>query len=132
MQKCSFFQFQASHFWHQKSINKSCFFKPRSWIIFFLFYLDLFKNGRLGDPFKIQWAPKWIPKSAKSHQKTTPGGHLLRSRKTLKHVDTPSGLNLRSFRVLRGFAFSNFNCTAVKEYMLFRFVAIAPITPRNT
>ena len=42
-----------------------------------------------------------------------------RSRKTLKHAETPSGLDLRSFHVLCCFAFSNFSVTAVNKYMIF-------------
>ena len=36
-----------------------------------LFMLVLYEKGRFGEPFKIQWAPKWDPKSTKWHQKAT-------------------------------------------------------------
>ena len=37
--------------------------------LFLLFFmLILYENNRLGDPFKIQCAPKWLPKSIKWQQ----------------------------------------------------------------
>ena len=67
-------------------------------------FFQKFKNGksggicRFGDPFKIQWAPKRDQKSTKwrkmneKHRCATLSGPF---QKTLKHVETPSGLNLR-------------------------------------
>ena len=56
MRKPLLYHFRPS-FWHQKSINKSCLFKPSSWKSNFSFSLDK-KMVDLGAPSKIQRAPE--------------------------------------------------------------------------
>ena len=55
-------------FWHQKSINKSCFFEPLHGHHFSHFTLIFSEKCNCWDPFKIQWAPNGVPKSAKRPQ----------------------------------------------------------------
>ena len=92
--------------------------------------LILYENGRFGDPFKIQRAPKWYPKSTKRCL-TAKRKHRCTFEKT-KCRETPSGLNLRFVYVLRCFAFSKDSDTVVKKCLFFLVVAVAPNTSRNT
>ena len=64
--------------------------------------------------------------------KSRQGARFLRSRKTLKHKETSSGLDIRFVYVLHCFAFSNFNGVMVARYMFFLVFAVAPNTSRNT
>ena len=63
---------------------------------------------RYNGPINCQLMPK-------SLSKNSPALLILRSRKTLKHCKTPSGLNRRSFGVFHCFAFSNFNVKLSKN-----------------
>ena len=63
--KSSFFIISGLPFWHNKSINQSCFFQPASLTSFVqsYFFSVCFKQSRFWDTFKIQWAPKWVQQS---------------------------------------------------------------------
>ena len=95
--------FQGISFWHQKSISKSCFSRHLRGLDF---KLILYENGRFGDPFKMQWAPTWDPKSTKwrqgtqkKHRCSSCWGVQEVTRETLKHAERPRGLDLGFFIV---------------------------------
>ena len=62
--------YQGLPFWHQNSINEYhvLFQDTFLHISFSSCMLILLENGRLGDPFKLQWAQKWDPTSTKWRQ----------------------------------------------------------------
>ena len=66
------FAFQGLSFWRTYLSTNHVFVKTPSWTPFCLnFILILYETDRFGDPFKIQMAPKWDPKSTKWHQNGT-------------------------------------------------------------
>ena len=92
------------------------------------FMLILFLNGRFEDPFKIQWAPKWDPKSTKWRQIVDISRKHLRLLLFLTH---------RSFQFWKSRFACQFSSTLVsilRNYVKFqpRCVRILPRTSMST
>ena len=68
MRKQFCLQFQASQFASQINLQIKFLFESPSWTPLSHFILICLESYNFRDPFKIQWAPKWHPKSPSGAQ----------------------------------------------------------------
>ena len=83
--KPCFLQFRASHFGIKNQSTNHVVSNPFLGPHFSRFMLIFIKKAHFRDPFKIQWAPQWVPKSTKwcpRAPKKYPGRSLFRGPET--------------------------------------------------
>ena len=120
------FASQTLPFWHRESIQKLCFSKKASWTPFLKIYDDFMRKlsiwRPLQNPVGVKMGHKINQVAPKTFIFDFYGSDFFPVRETLKHVETPSGLDLRFVYVFHYSTFSSFSGTVITKHMIFLFL----------